>query len=55
MVYNFKNLVFEGGGVLGVAYIGVIEVLTNNNYNILPKIERVGGTQQEPLWRYLSD
>ncbi|MBY0010799.1 patatin-like phospholipase family protein [Paenibacillus typhae] len=44
MVYNFKNLVFEGGGVLGVAYIGVIEVLTNNNYNILPKIERVGGT-----------
>ena len=42
MEYHFKNLVFEGGGVLGVAYLGVIEVLADKN--ILEKITRVGGT-----------
>ncbi|MEC0227572.1 patatin-like phospholipase family protein [Paenibacillus alba] len=44
MGYQFKNLIFEGGGVLGVAYVGVLEVLTDKNYNILPNIERAGGT-----------
>ncbi|MBI5727740.1 MAG: patatin, partial [Ignavibacteriales bacterium] len=29
MDYQFKNLVFEGGGVKGIAYVGALEVLTN--------------------------
>ena len=27
MSYNFKNLVFEGGGVKGIAYGGALDVL----------------------------
>ncbi len=42
MSYNFKNLIFEGGGVKGIAYGGALEVL--NEMKILPNIERVGGT-----------
>ncbi|AOK89572.1 MULTISPECIES: patatin-like phospholipase family protein [Paenibacillus] len=42
MTYHFKNLVFEGGGVLGCAYVGVVEIL--HQKNILPSITRVGGT-----------
>lgn len=42
MNYNFKNLIFEGGGVKGIAYGGALEVL--NRMEILPNIERVGGT-----------
>ncbi|WP_236658319.1 patatin-like phospholipase family protein [Pseudomonas knackmussii] len=42
MPYNFKNLVFEGGGVKGIAYLGASEVLDQKE--ILPSIERVGGT-----------
>ena len=41
-MYPFRNLVFEGGGVKGVAYVGVMEVLEQKN--ILPQIYRVGGT-----------
>ncbi|MHA7581750.1 patatin-like phospholipase family protein [Paenibacillus vandeheii] len=41
MTYHFKNLVFEGGGVLGCAYVGVIEALSDKG--ILPIISRVGG------------
>lgn len=40
--YPFKNLVFEGGGVKGVAYAGVIEVL--EPAAILPQIVSVAGT-----------
>lgn len=40
--YPFKNLVFEGGGVKGVAFGGAINVL--NKRGILDCIERVGGT-----------
>lgn len=40
--YPFKNLVFKGGGVRGIAYTGVLEVL--DTYKILPQIERVAGT-----------
>lgn len=40
--YNFKNLVFEGGGVKGIAYIGALETL--DDLKILQNIERVGGT-----------
>jgi NTE family protein len=40
--YHFKNLVFEGGGVKGIAYIGALEVLLERN--VLPQIQRFGGT-----------
>ena len=42
MKYHFENLVFEGGGVKGIAYVGALEELENRN--ILAKIKRVGGT-----------
>jgi len=42
MVYNFKNLVFEGGGVKGIAYVGALDVLTEKG--ILDQVVRVGGT-----------
>jgi len=40
--YNFRNLVFEGGGVKGIAYVGALEVLEQKE--ILPSIIRVAGT-----------
>lgn len=42
MSYPFRNLVFEGGGVKGIAYVGALEVLDQKE--ILADIERVGGT-----------
>lgn len=42
MNYNFKNLVFEGGGVKGIAYGGALEELDKRN--ILSGITRVAGT-----------
>ena len=42
MPYNLKNLIFEGGGVKGIAYIGAIEELQAKG--IIKQIERVGGT-----------
>ena len=42
MDYQFKNLVFEGGGVKGIAYVGALQELKNRG--ILQKIKRVGGT-----------
>ena len=42
MSYHFENLVFEGGGVKGVAYVGALEVLEGEE--ILKNIKRVGGT-----------
>jgi len=42
MSYHFRNLVFEGGGVKGIAYLGAMEVLEEKG--ILDSIERVGGT-----------
>ena len=42
MAYHFKNLVFEGGGVKGIAYVGAMEVLDKEG--ILNNIERVAGT-----------
>lgn len=41
-MYPFRNLVFEGGGVKGVAYVGAMKVL--KQHKILPRIYRVGGT-----------
>lgn len=40
--YNFKNLVFEGGGVKGIAYGGALTELEQKG--ILSGIERVAGT-----------
>lgn len=42
MDYHFKNLVFEGGGVKGIAYAGALEILDKEG--ILQNIERVAGT-----------
>lgn len=42
MAYQFRNLIFEGGGVKGVAYLGALGVLEEKG--ILPNIERIGGT-----------
>jgi NTE family protein len=42
LAYHFRNLVFEGGGVKGIAYVGAMEVLRRKG--ILAGIERVGGT-----------
>ena len=41
MDYPFRNLIFEGGGVKGIAYVGAMEVLKEKG--ILEKIERAGG------------
>ncbi|MCD6162935.1 MAG: patatin-like phospholipase family protein [candidate division Zixibacteria bacterium] len=41
MPNHFKNLIFEGGGVKGIAYVGAIEELQAKN--IIQQIERVGG------------
>jgi NTE family protein len=42
MMYPFKNLVFEGGGVKGIAYVGALQELESRQ--IVEKIKRVGGT-----------
>lgn len=39
---QFKNLVFEGGGVKGIAYAGALQVLETQNG--MPDIKRVAGT-----------
>ncbi|OQP60675.1 hypothetical protein A3860_32255 [Niastella vici] len=42
MSYQFTNLVFEGGGVKGIAYAGALQVLTD--CGIMPQIKQVAGT-----------
>lgn len=42
MPYHFRNLVFEGGGVKGIAYVGALDVLAERG--IAAQVERVGGT-----------
>ncbi|HMU85073.1 MAG TPA: patatin-like phospholipase family protein [Leptospiraceae bacterium] len=42
MRYTIKNLVFKGGGVLGVAYAGAVEVLSRAG--ILAGVENLAGT-----------
>jgi NTE family protein len=41
-VDSIKNLVFEGAGIRGIAYSGVIEQMEKNSF--LSQIKRVGGT-----------
>lgn len=38
----YRNLVFKGGGVRGIAYMGALQVL--DDYRIVENIERVAGT-----------
>lgn len=40
--YHFRNLVFEGGGVKGIAYVGALDELDKRQ--ILPNIRRIAGT-----------
>ena len=40
MTFPFRNLVFEGGGVKGIAYVGAMKVLDKEE--ILKDIKRVG-------------
>lgn len=40
--YQFRNLVFEGGGIKGVAYAGALDQLSQ--YGLLRSIRRVAGT-----------
>ncbi len=40
--YGIKNLVFSGGGVLGISYIGALKYLYENNH--LKDLKRVAGT-----------
>jgi NTE family protein len=42
MKYPFKNLIFEGGGVKGIAYVGAIQELENRQ--IMKNVKRVDGT-----------
>jgi NTE family protein len=42
MAYHFRNLVFEGGGVKGIAYLGALEILEAKG--ILGTLSRIGGT-----------
>lgn len=42
MKYHFKNLVFEGGGVKGIGYVGALEELRKRKID--SQIMRVGGT-----------
>ena len=42
MTPQFRNLIFEGGGIKGIAYIGAMEVLNQRGH--LDHIKRVGGT-----------
>jgi NTE family protein len=42
MAEQFRNLIFEGGGVKGIAYVGAMQIL--NQRGILKNIRRVGGT-----------
>lgn len=42
MTTQFRNLVFEGGGVKGIAYIGAMQIMEGRG--LLAGIRRVGGT-----------
>ena len=41
MTVQFRNLIFEGGGVKGIAYVGAMQVLDQRG--LLDHIDRVGG------------
>lgn len=43
MTTQFRNLIFEGGGVKGIAYIGVMQIMEGRG--LLTGIRRVGWHQ----------
>ena len=47
-MYPFRNLVFEGGGVKGIAYVGAMQELGKRG--ILDGIERVGGASAGAIY-----
>lgn len=47
----YRNLVFKGGGIRGIAYIGALEVL--EEHGILPGIQRVAGTSAGAISAFL--
>jgi NTE family protein len=42
MAVQFRNLIFEGGGVKGIAYVGALQILQQRD--IVRDLTRVGGT-----------
>jgi NTE family protein len=52
MPYHFRNLVFEGGSVKGIAYLGALEVLEEKG--VLPNITRIGGTSAGAITAVLA-
>src|ERR1041385_798007 len=40
--YDYKNLVFEGGGIRGLAYPGALKILEEKG--VIKNVERVAGT-----------
>ena len=50
---GFRNLVFEGGGVKGIAYGGALKVL--DSMAILKGIERVAGTSGCPAGQQCTE
>lgn len=48
---TYRNLVFKGGGIRGIAYIGALEVIEEQG--ILPGIERVAGTSAGAISAFL--
>ncbi len=42
MVRQIRNLVFEGGGIWGISYLGVLDYLYQNNW--MESVSRVAGT-----------
>lgn len=46
MASQFRSLIFEGGGVKGIAYIGAMQVLTQRG--LLDGIQRVGAQVPAP-------
>lgn len=53
MAYHFNNLVFEGGGVKGIAYVGALEVLQEEG--ILQNVKRVAGTSAGAMMAVLVE
>ena len=51
MSYNFKNLVFEGGGIKGFSYCGVIKELESKN--MLKNFNKFAGTSSGSIFASL--
>jgi NTE family protein len=47
----YKNIVFKGGGVLGIAYVGALKVLSEKG--LLNSVERIAGTSAGAIFATL--